>query len=88
MVILSPYANAFSGYITTQEEYQTQYYEGGHTIFGQWTLAAHQTQFDKVAEMFRGNSVLDESRRNRSIFEPKLSARTFSPEELDLWMKL
>lgn len=26
-----------------------QAYEGGHTIFGQWTLAAFQTRFDKLA---------------------------------------
>jgi neutral ceramidase len=39
-VILSPYSNAFNGYITTFEEYQVQEYEGGHTVFGQWTLAA------------------------------------------------
>jgi len=44
-VILSPYANTYAGYITTYEEYQTQHYEGGHTLFGKWTLAAFQTAF-------------------------------------------
>jgi hypothetical protein len=49
-VILAPYANGFSGYITTYEEYQVQMYEGGHTVFGQWSLAALQTKFDELAQ--------------------------------------
>lgn len=48
-VVLSPYANAFSGYITTYEEYQAQCYEGGHTMYGEWTHAAHQTKFKELA---------------------------------------
>ncbi len=48
-VVLSTYANAYCGYITTYEEYQAQCYEGGHTPFGQWTLAAFQTKFKEVA---------------------------------------
>jgi neutral ceramidase len=27
-------ANGYWGYVTTQEEYQQQYYEGGHTLYG------------------------------------------------------
>jgi neutral ceramidase len=49
-VILVPYANGYSGYITTHEEYQVQMYEGGHTVFGEWTLAALQTKFDQLAK--------------------------------------
>jgi neutral ceramidase len=49
-VILVPYANGYSGYITTYEEYQAQMYEGGHTVFGEWTLAALQTKFDQLAK--------------------------------------
>jgi neutral ceramidase len=48
-VILCPYANGYSGYITTNEEYQAQIYEGGHTVFGEWSLAALQTKFDILA---------------------------------------
>lgn len=48
-VILCPYANGYSGYITTYEEYQEQIYEGGHTVFGEWSLAALQTKFDVLA---------------------------------------
>lgn len=48
-VILCPYANGYSGYITTFEEYQVQAYEGGHTVFGKWTLAAYQTKLKILA---------------------------------------
>lgn len=47
-VVCSCYSNAYSGYITTYEEYQTQCYEGGHTMYGEWTLAAYQTQYKKL----------------------------------------
>ena len=49
-VWLCSYSNDYMGYVTTFEEYQEQAYEGGHTLFGQWTLAACQTQFKHLAE--------------------------------------
>ncbi|MBL4754445.1 MAG: neutral/alkaline non-lysosomal ceramidase N-terminal domain-containing protein, partial [Flavobacteriales bacterium] len=49
-VILSPYANCYGGYITTYEEYQTQRYEGGHTVFGEWTQAAYSTKLKYMAQ--------------------------------------
>lgn len=56
-VILAPYANGYSGYITTNEEYQLQMYEAGHTVFGEWSLAALQTKFDELAtEMLKSKN--------------------------------
>ncbi len=49
-VLLCTYCNEYMGYVTTFEEYQEQAYEGGHTIFGQWTLAAFQTKFAALAD--------------------------------------
>ncbi|MGH9138562.1 MAG: neutral/alkaline non-lysosomal ceramidase N-terminal domain-containing protein [Acidimicrobiales bacterium] len=43
-VVVTSVANEYSGYCTTPEEYDLQYYEGGHTIYGPNTqpfLAAH-----------------------------------------------
>lgn len=51
-VLICTYCNDYMGYVTTREEYQQQAYEGGHTIFGQWTLAAFQTRFAHLAEEF------------------------------------
>jgi neutral ceramidase len=49
-VILIGYANDYGGYLTTKEEYDTQQYEGGHTLFGPWSLAAYQQEFDHLAK--------------------------------------
>ena len=43
-VVVSSVANEYWGYVATEEEYQRQYYEGGHTLYGPNTqrfLAAH-----------------------------------------------
>lgn len=49
-VLVCTYCNDYMGYTTTHEEYQEQCYEGGHTIFGQWQLAAFQTRFAALAK--------------------------------------
>lgn len=46
---LCPFANSYAGYITTAEEYHIQAYEGGHTLYGKWTLAAYQMQYARLA---------------------------------------
>ena len=48
-IILCPYSNGYHGYITTPEEYDLQLYEGGHTVFGKWTLPAYLTKFKELA---------------------------------------
>ncbi len=79
-VIISPYANAYSGYITTYEEYQLQCYEGGHTVFGQWTHAAYQTKFQLLAkEMLKpaGERELDTSTKPLEFSKDELAQRSF-----------
>jgi len=48
-VVVSPYANAYVGYMTTFEEYQVQHYEAGYTLFGAHSLAALQTEVVALA---------------------------------------
>ncbi|PVZ67725.1 neutral/alkaline ceramidase [Pelagibaculum spongiae] len=43
-------SNAYSGYITTNEEYSSQQYEGGSTHFGPWTLAAYRQVLAELAQ--------------------------------------
>ena len=43
------YSNAYHGYVTTNEEFQVQRYEGAHTIFGRWTLGAYRTALAQLA---------------------------------------
>ena len=75
-VIISPYENSYSGYITTYEEYQVQSYEGGHTVFGEWTLAAYQTKFKELALQMLKN----EPERN---LDTGVSPVEFTEEELE-----
>ncbi len=57
-LVLATYANAYSGYITTKEEYDTQNYEGASTHFGPYTLLAYQQEFSKLAIALKdGNPV-------------------------------
>lgn len=74
-VIISPYSNAYTGYITTYEEYQLQCYEGGHTVFGEYTLAAFMT---KLRELAREMVKKDDERH----FPKDAYPVEFTPEEL------
>jgi neutral ceramidase len=74
-VIITSNANEYIGYTTTFEEYQFASYERGMTFFGQYTLAAMQTCFNKVAE----NLLLPEQKRKR---DSKLHPPDFSETEL------
>jgi len=49
-VVIAPYSNEYSGYITTPEEFNTQCYEGGHTLFGEQTLTAYINETTMLAK--------------------------------------
>lgn len=79
-VIVSSYANCYFGYCTTKEEYDLQLYEGGHTPFGQWTLAAFQTHYKKLAEEMlkpKAERNLDRTTRPPEFSEKELALRTY-----------
>lgn len=64
--LICTYCNDYMGYVTTQQEYQEQAYEGGHTIYGQWTLAAFQTLYARLAdEMHKPEAQRDYDRTTR-----------------------
>nr|WP_245548364.1 neutral/alkaline non-lysosomal ceramidase N-terminal domain-containing protein [Gordonia araii] len=48
-VLVQGYSNGFSQYVTTPEEYVSQQYEGGATLFGRWTLCAYMQEFHRMA---------------------------------------
>ncbi|MCO1335791.1 neutral/alkaline ceramidase [Microbulbifer sp. OS29] len=48
-VVIAGLANAYSGYVTTHEEFDMQHYEGAHTIFGPNTLSAYQQIYTEMA---------------------------------------
>ncbi len=74
-VIIASYSNAYMGYVTTFEEYQVQCYEGGHTVFGQWTLGAFQTKFQQLAQEF---CKTPEQRDYQGVIPPEFSEKEMS----------
>lgn len=76
-VILNSYANSYCGYITTFEEYQAQCYEGGHTVYGEYTLAAFQSEYQDLAKELAKKPDL---RKGKYTIEPV----KFTKEELAL----
>ncbi|UQE73376.1 neutral/alkaline ceramidase [Gordonia sp. PP30] len=73
-VLLQGYSNGYSQYTTTPEEYASQQYEGGETMFGRWTLCAYMQEFDKMARaMARGTRLRGEARpADRAGLQPDL----------------
>ncbi|AZG43941.1 neutral/alkaline ceramidase [Gordonia insulae] len=73
-VLVQGYSNAYTQYVTTPEEYDTQQYEGGETQYGRWTLSAYMQEFHALAAAMasgtdpgRGPAPLD-----KSGFQPDL----------------
>src|SRR5690606_11063716 len=66
-LVIAGYSNGYAGYVTTYEEYQTQQYEGGHTLYGPWTLAAYQQVYAALATLMNGQSATLPSARPRDI---------------------
>lgn len=58
-IIISSYANAYMGYITTPEEYQVQCYEGGHTVYGKMTLEAIMQGFLELSSNLKRGKTKD-----------------------------
>ena len=76
------YSNDYMGYVTTNEEYQAQAYEGGHTIYGQWTLGAFQTRVEAFAVQLGTPAVSrthDRTTRPAAVPAEELALRTDIP---------
>jgi len=58
-VVLSTLANAYAGYVATNEEYQIQRYEGASTHFGPWEQAALSQEFVKLTTALFNNQPVD-----------------------------
>lgn len=71
-VIFQGYANSYSSYCTTPEEYDSQQYEGGSTLFGRNTLPAYQQGFAHLAAALRTGAEVPRgpAPRDMSGFQP------------------
>lgn len=57
-VLVAGYSNAYIHYVTTPEEYDSQQYEGGSTLFGRWELPALQQVSAALATAMRDGEQL------------------------------
>lgn len=57
-VVVAAYSNGYAQYLTTQEEYDIQEYEGASNYFGRWTLpAVQQVTAELTTALAKGTSV-------------------------------
>lgn len=57
-IIVQGYTNAYNHYVTTPEEYDSQQYEGGATVFGRYTMGAFQQQINTVGRSLKAGTDL------------------------------
>ncbi|NLE80881.1 MAG: neutral/alkaline ceramidase [Rhodococcus sp.] len=74
-VIFQGYANSYSSYCTTPQEYDSQQYEGGSTMFGRYTLPAYQQGYAKLAASLKSGTNGDRGPApvDRSRFQPSFN---------------
>jgi len=75
-IVFAGYANAYSGYVTTPEEYDAQHYEGASTHFGRWTLPAYQQTFHELASALRQGLPAYASATPRDLSNQQMSFQT------------
>jgi neutral ceramidase len=78
-VLVQGYANDYAGYLTTPEEYDAQRYEGGHTMFGRWQLAAYLQEVSRLATAMRDGAPVDHGTVPTPAKTPK-AARVRDPK--------
>ncbi len=75
-LIMNPYSNSYAGYITTPEEYDVQTYEGGHTLFGKYTLPCLINELEKKLNEFFSNNDIDKTLQPPVFSELEIKRRT------------
>jgi hypothetical protein len=57
-VAMAGYSNDYAFYVTTQEEYDMQHYEGASTMYGPHTLAAYLKEMGKLATALKNGTAV------------------------------
>lgn len=73
IVVIAGLSNAYSGYITTPEEYEVQRYEGASTIFGPHTLPAYQQAFATMAQALATGKSVEPGPMPRNLSDHQLN---------------
>jgi neutral ceramidase len=81
-VLVAGYSNGYLHYVTTPEEYDTQQYEGGSTLFGRWTLPALQQVASELAEAMRDGRPIPYGDAGPDLTEHQRPARPQIPHDV------
>ena len=73
-------SNGYFGYTTTQEEYRRQNYEGGHTLYGQYSTPYITAQLARLAADFAAQGEFQELRPE---WRYELKVNQFMPQAVD-----
>lgn len=82
-VVIAGYSNDFGGYVTTFEEYQTQQYEGGHTIFGPWEEAGFRQEYVRLGRAMASGEKADSPANAADMRSVVKTASLDGPNESD-----
>lgn len=52
-VLVQSYSNGYASYVTTPEEYESQQYEGGSTLYGKYELCAYTQELSRLGSALR-----------------------------------
>ena len=74
-VMLAGYANAYAGYVTTPEEYDSQQYEGAATHFGRYTQSAYAQELSALAEALRDGRATPSAAQPLDLSRQRISVR-------------
>lgn len=75
-VLVVGYTSAYTGYITTPEEYSIQEYEGGSTLFGPYTQPAYQQELNKLATDMAAQQLTINTVQPRDLTNNQLNFQT------------
>jgi neutral ceramidase len=73
--ICAGYTNDYASYVTTEHEYQLQYYEGSSTLFGHWTLAASLSALQDCVRAMRSETGFWFAEAEPPIFDREMLER-------------
>jgi neutral ceramidase len=73
--ILAGYANAYAGYVTTPEEYDTQNYEGSVTHFGRYEQGAYAQELAKLAAALKNGQPTPSTTQPLALPQTRISVK-------------
>lgn len=76
-IAIGTYANGYSQYITTPEEYDVQHYEGASTLFGRDTLPTYEKAFRGLA-----TALVAKNRVTHDAIAPDLQGAVFTKSRM------